>query len=387
MDILQAFCAERGLKVNVQKTKTMVFEHQKSQTTAFTYAGNDIEQVENFKYLGMIMAYTRTLTPAIDHLCKAATRAMFDLQRRCQQLHLHDPIIKCKLFDMLVKPILCYGCEVWSIVGNKSDLEKLERIQRGFLKRLLGVHMQTAKLHVLAEFGRYPLQLSWQALAGKYLTRLETMGTDRLLKHAFIAYRRLKPEVSWCLRLEDQLKGHLIPSPTEEQPHRRHFSLASAQSRHIEQLSLETSSKAVTYRHIKLGYACESYIQQANNSYLRRIIAQIRTGSHWLNIETGRHKQLPKQERTCPICSFKLTNPGLPPECWDAFDSDDENSGDVEDEHHAIFDCSSYVYAREHFQDLFQSHITTVSQFVNQPQCNQLAKFLTEIKILHMDRA
>ena len=38
-------------------------------------------------------------------------------------------------------------------------------------------------------------------------------------------------------------------------------------------------------------------------------------------------------------------------------------------------------------QDLFESHITTVSQFVNQPQCNQLAKFLTEIRMLRIDRA
>ena len=121
------------------------------------------------------MTYTRTLTPAIECLCKAATRAMFGLQPRCQQLHLHDPIIKRKLFDTLVKPILCYGCEVWSIVANKSDLDKLERIQIGFLKRLLGVQIQTTNLHVLAEFGRYPLQLSWQALAGKDLTRLENM--------------------------------------------------------------------------------------------------------------------------------------------------------------------------------------------------------------------
>ena len=73
-------------------------------------------------------------------------------------------------------------------------------------------------LHILAEFGRYPLQLSWQALAGKYLTRLEIMGTDRLLKYAYIADRRLKPKVSCRLRLEHQLQGLLIPSPTEEQP-------------------------------------------------------------------------------------------------------------------------------------------------------------------------
>ena len=39
-------------------------------------------------------------------------------------------------------------------------------------------------------------------------------------KHAFIADCRLKPEVSWCLHLEGQLKSHLIPSPTKEQPHR-----------------------------------------------------------------------------------------------------------------------------------------------------------------------
>ena len=44
----------------------------------------------------------------------------------------------------------------------------------------------------------------------------------------------------------------------------------------------------------------------------------------------------------------RITNPGLFPECWDAFDSDDESSGHVEDEHHAIFHCSGNVYAREH---------------------------------------
>ena len=107
----------------------MVFEHQRSHTLPFLYAGNEIEQVEEFKYLGMVLKYSRTLNPAIECLCKAATRAMFALQRRCQQLHLHDPHIRCKLFDTLVKPILCYGCEIWAIVGNKTDLDKLERIQ------------------------------------------------------------------------------------------------------------------------------------------------------------------------------------------------------------------------------------------------------------------
>ena len=80
----------------------------------------------------------------------------------------------------------------------------------------------------------------------------------------------------------------------------------------------------------------------------------------------------------------QLTNPGIAPESWDALDSDDESSGHIEDEHHAIFDCSGLTYARELFQDLFQSHITSISQFLNQPQCTRLAKFLTWIRMMRM---
>ena len=128
----------------------------------------------------------------------------------------------------------------------------------------------------------------------------------------------------------------------------------------------------MTYHQIKLGHACERYVQQTNNSHLRKIIAQFRTGSHWLHIETGRHKKLAKQDRTCPMCFYKLTNPGITPECWDAFDSDDESSGHIEDDYHAILDCSGYTYARELFQDLSpESH--HIYQPVSQPATMQQA--------------
>lgn len=87
------------------------------------------------------------------------------------------------------------------------------------------------------------------------------------------------------------------------------------------------------------------------------------------------------------MCTHRIINPGLPPEEFDAFDSDEECSDPIEDEHHAIFDCSAYADAREQYRDLFQIHITTVGDFLNQPQCNRLAKFLTWIRMLRMNRA
>ena len=62
------------------------------------------------------------------------------------------------------------------------------------------------------------------------------------------------------------------------------------------------------------------------------------------------------------MCSHRIINPGLAHEWFDSFDSDDESRDPVEDEHHAIFDCSGNAYARDLFPDLFQGHISTVSQ-------------------------
>ena len=64
---------------------------------------------------------------------------MLGLQRRCQQLQMHDPVLKRKLSDTLAKPILCYCCEVWYALGSKAPLEDLERVEIGFLEKLLGV--------------------------------------------------------------------------------------------------------------------------------------------------------------------------------------------------------------------------------------------------------
>lgn len=383
LDILASFCSARGLTVNVQKTKTMVFEARKSCTPDFMYADQAIEQVDDFKYLGIMTHYTGGLTPAIEYLCKAAKRAMFGLQRRCQQLGIHDPILKCKLFDTLVRPILSYCCEVWSVLGCNTALAELERVQVGFLKVLLGVQVQTKTLHVMAEFGRYPLKLAWQSQATRYLERLEAMPTDRVLKHAFIADCRLPASVSWHAKLTTQLHDFLVPAPSQDNPEHRTFSLTAAQAAYTQQLHDDPSSKTLVYKDLKVGYSCEPYIQHSSNRHLRRILAQFRTGSHWLKIETGRHSQLRQEDRTCPVCPFHVEKPeGVPDSHFDSYDSDPEASDPIEDEHHAIFECSSYNYVRGLFPDLFPENVLSVGQFLNQPNCNRVAKFLTLIRYI-----
>ena len=388
LDILAAFCDARGLTVNVSKTKTLVFENRRSEVPPFQYAGNSIERVDEFKYLGILMHGTKGLSPAIEFLCKAARRAMFGLQRRCQQLGIHDPVLKCKLFDTLVKPIMCYCCEIWSALGCKRAIDDLERIEVGFLKVLLGVQVHTKTLHVFAEFGRYPLHLTWQSQSAKYLERLQSMSSERVLKQAFLADCRLPSKVSWHARLLTQLEEFLVSTPQEDDPQHRSFSSQSACAAYTAQLAApDASSKTLVYNGIKHGYQCEPYIQQCNNRHLRRILAQFRTGSHWLHVETGRKNKTDRKDRTCPMCAHRVTNPGLPPEQFDSFDSDEESSDPIEDEHHMIFVCSGYNSTRALFPDLFGTDVSTVGQFLCQPNCNRVAKFLTWARMMRMNLA
>ena len=64
------------------------------------------------------------------------------------------------------------------MLGIDTALAELERKQIDFLKVLLGVQVHTETLHVMAEFGRCPLKITWQLQAAQYLRRLEATGTQ-----------------------------------------------------------------------------------------------------------------------------------------------------------------------------------------------------------------
>ncbi len=66
LDVLQAFCCERQLIVNVKKTKVVVFEARKSMCQAFQYEGEAIEQLNSFKYLGVELHGTKGMQATIN---------------------------------------------------------------------------------------------------------------------------------------------------------------------------------------------------------------------------------------------------------------------------------------------------------------------------------
>lgn len=190
LSILAEFCADRGLNVNVSKTKIVDFEPKRTECPPFTFEGQVLERVEVFKYLGIAFHGTQGLsTCAMEHLCNSARKSLFALYGRCHELHIVDPALQCTLFDALVCPVLSYCCEVWVSLGGKVAMQQLEQVHTQILRQILGVPATTPTKFVYAEFGKLPLKhtVSWLQQGLKYLSCLSHMDDSRLCKVAFQA--------------------------------------------------------------------------------------------------------------------------------------------------------------------------------------------------------
>jgi len=108
---------------------------------------------------------------------------------RCYALGLHNVNLQCYLFDTLVRPLLCYGCEVWGVdwvsdlcrSGNFACGRAEEEVHKPFLRQSLGVCKSTPTATMYMELGQYPVTMFWLRMAAQLWNRaLARPGNDWL---------------------------------------------------------------------------------------------------------------------------------------------------------------------------------------------------------------
>ena len=83
---------------------------------------------------------------------------------------------------------------------------------------------------------------------------------------------------------------------------------------------VEICSSLTLCREFKYTFDRADYLQVWENRNIKNVRAKLRLSSHTLFVETGRHRQIPSQDRTCILC----------------------NIDDIEDEYHFILICPFY---------------------------------------------
>ena len=407
---LQSYCDSKHLTVNAAKTQVMILRPGGGGSAArlaagesFEYAGQALQVVDSCKYLGLTftqLTKKRGFASCADRLARAGQQATFAMRRRAFELGVSTVEQQCRLFDILVKPVLSYGCEIWGVdlLTQADGSSAAERVHRWFCRRVQGLPRQVPAAVSLAELGRLPLHVSWVKQMAGYWNHLQDCmaDPDRLLGWAAADNLQLMQEgldlatgsPCWARRwrqvLQHTFEGGFCPWLTKldtgsvaklaAQTYHGHCVAPPQPQPQPEPPASQPCSKFAYYLgciRADLPLATPSpHLSAVHNARHRISLSRFRTSCHDLRIERERYLpqaiKAPRHERTCLHCAHPIA---------------------IEDEPHMVFHCPMYDGLRFEYADLFPTHAPhSIACFLSQDQ-NRVASFIHECLVLRRRNA
>ena len=183
INILERVSSELGLSVNLEKTKIIIFRKggYVAERERWFLAHKEVEIVNNYKYLGLILTTKLSMQTALTEFVSRAKKRVIDISKLIHSIGYMNPMIYFKLIDSIVVPLALYSSEVWGI----REFSNINSITLYAYKRLLGVTKKTPNCLIYSELGRYPLSMYASLHAIKYWFKILSMEDDRLPKLAY----------------------------------------------------------------------------------------------------------------------------------------------------------------------------------------------------------
>ncbi|XP_073842692.1 uncharacterized protein [Musca autumnalis] len=194
INALEQYCFQWSLKVNLAKSKIMVFRKgtRVPANLNFYYNSQVIEIVNNYKYLGVDVAYNLSFKKHLRNKLSASKIAI----NSSWSNYIKNPKIshlnKLKIFESCSKSIMCYADQIWGY-ERYDDVEKLFRF---FIKRMLYLPNNTPNYMLHLETGLHSLFSSTLKSHLIYINKILKLSSHRLPK--ILALEILEKNISWA---------------------------------------------------------------------------------------------------------------------------------------------------------------------------------------------
>ena len=184
----------------------MIFQKRKRprvNADVFTFKSENLELVDDFRYLGIDFSSNGTFTKAKKAAYDKASRAMFSLLQTARRQNLPIDVVM-DLFDKMVVPVLLYGCEIWGY----ENLSLLEKLQLKAIKFMLHLHKSTNNAMVYGESGRCPLNFIVKSRIIGFWADI-VMNVDKVSSRMYYLLRDLQDNgiysCPWLINVKDIL--------------------------------------------------------------------------------------------------------------------------------------------------------------------------------------
>ena len=313
LNLLHGYCIKWKLKINVNKTKIVVFRKGGilPRNLSFYYDEQQLEIVNKFRYLGLVFTVGGSFSEAQNTLAGQAQKAIFQLNKYLYKFTFLSPRHKLDLFDKLILPILNYGSEVWGF----SQANAIERVHLQFCKRLLGEKKTTQNDFVYGELGRTTCITKRYLLIIKFWFKILSCGNTKYIKLVYdMMLNDLEANpalINWASLLRDFLFSMGFNEVWLNQGVGNYSNFISVFKQRLSDTfiqnwhaRLEDSSRAVFYRSFTT-FQFQPYLDKLNVSKYLTAFSKLRMSSHRLEVESGRWvkpNRIPLDERKCFFC-------------------------------------------------------------------------------------
>jgi hypothetical protein len=190
IDLINTFFVKNDLKINLEKTKLVIFRDGRRKKRRPNVYWNDslIEIVDHYTYLGVTFyANCSFKQTCINFINKA----------KCAESQLHKLVFKSKmktlnsrisLFNSLVRSILMDCSAIWGV----HFVDKLESFQCNFLRRIFGLPRKTPNWYLRLESACDRIELSYVKNLLNFWKRIMSKPTDSLVR---VCYDALESKV------------------------------------------------------------------------------------------------------------------------------------------------------------------------------------------------
>jgi Reverse transcriptase (RNA-dependent DNA polymerase) len=359
LDVLHLFCLLFDMKVNVSPQKTCIVLYgtagveQSKHPVVWKLGEQPVPVCETYRDLGIQCLATGKghaarrkaaagLAPGAEVLAQAGRRAMHGLLTMCKSHHLTQPDIKLRLFDILVEPVLSYGCQVWGpwVFHGRLDsplCTPAEGVHTDFLRIMAGTGRRIKHQLLLWDYNRYPTMWHWVALATRFWGKLTAADArDKLSAIAMRADVQLMLsgcQHCWAFKFMDTLSCMGVVSREMWQPCAgRQLSVESVMSIKVKESAVTDALTGKWDAEMSQLRACQvdprdpacagdrimaatyvAWVRAASvpPPHLKckklsfrqgQCLVRFRLGWHDLAIQTGRFSGVPRQQRKCVLC-------------------------------------------------------------------------------------
>lgn len=219
------------LKLNVSKTKLMIIGKDSNISTSLniTIDGTEVEKVNSFKYLGVIVDDQLKFNEHIDYLCKKISKKLGFL-RRCSNFLTHWS--KLTVFNTIVLPHFSYASTVLYL-ANKTEIERLQVLQNRAMRIILKCSIYTSidamlkelnwfkisdlvEIHCMRFLHKIRLNLAPLYCSNKLMKFENVHGHDTRFKHNFILEHKNQKQAQNSVFFKAVVVNNALPENIKE---------------------------------------------------------------------------------------------------------------------------------------------------------------------------